>query len=98
MRSPPPAPRPRATTPPGDDRWDRLAWCESRGNWAANTGNGYHGGLQFLLSTWLSWGGDQFAYYPHDATREQQIIVAERLYAARGWAPWPGCTRSFGWR
>lgn len=93
----PTRPRP-APIGPGEDRWDRLAWCESRGNWQANTGNGYYGGLQFLHLTWLGWGGDEFAYYPHEASREQQIIVAERLFAKRGWAPWPGCTRSFGWR
>ena len=83
---------------PTVDNWERLAWCESRGNWSMNTGNGYYGGLQFTHQTWLGYHGDEFAYYPHEATKEQQIIVAERLHAKRGWQPWPGCTRSFGWR
>jgi len=70
--------------------WDRIAKCESGGNWSINTGNGYYGGLQFNLGTWRSAGGTQFASSPNKATREQQITVANRLYASRGLQPW-GC-------
>lgn len=80
---------------PGDSVWDRLAQCESGGNWSINTGNGYYGGLQFNLATWQSNGGSG---YPHQNTREQQIAVAERLQAARGFAPWPACSKKLGLR
>jgi resuscitation-promoting factor RpfB len=71
--------------------WDALAQCEAGGNWAINTGNGYYGGLQFNQGTWLSNGGGQYAQFPHQATREQQIAIASRLYEARGARPWPHC-------
>jgi hypothetical protein len=96
------APAPAAPTPQrvvtydGDSVWDDLARCESGGNWAINTGNGYYGGLQFSLGTWESYGGTEFAAYPHEATREEQIIVAERLRAARGYSPWPACSAELG--
>lgn len=93
--TPPPPPR-RVVTYDGDTVWDRLAQCEASGNWAANTGNGYYGGLQFDLSTWQGYGGTEFAAYPHEATREEQIIVAERLRAARGYQPWPACRVKLG--
>lgn len=70
--------------------WDRIAKCESGGNWSINTGNGYYGGLQFNLGTWRSVGGTDFAAYPHQASRAEQITVANRLYAQRGLQPW-GC-------
>ncbi|GAB2969808.1 transglycosylase family protein [Nocardioides montaniterrae] len=70
--------------------WDRIAACESGGNWHINTGNGYYGGLQFDIGTWLSNGGGQFAPRADLASREQQITVANRVYAARGLSPW-GC-------
>jgi hypothetical protein len=76
--------------------WDALAQCESSGNWAINTGNGYYGGLQFSLGTWNGYGGAEFAEYPHQATREEQIVVAERLRAARGYQPWPACRAKLG--
>jgi hypothetical protein len=79
-----------------DATWDLLAMCESSGNWAANTGNGYYGGLQFSVATWQGYGGDEFAAYPHQATREQQIAIAERLYARRGFQPWPACRAELG--
>lgn len=83
-------------------KWDRLAQCESGGNWATNTGNGFGGGLQFAhgsrWSTWRAFGGEEFAPHPWEATREQQIEIAERVLASSGWAAWPGCTRMFGWR
>ncbi|MFV0428237.1 MAG: transglycosylase family protein [Arachnia sp.] len=68
--------------------WTRIAQCESTNNWSINTGNGYYGGLQFNLQTWLSVGGDDFAYYPHQASRAEQITVANRLYEIRGTQPW----------
>ena len=70
--------------------WDRIAQCESGGNWAINTGNGYYGGLQFNSSTWLSNGGGKYAPRADLASRLQQIAVANVLYAARGLQPW-GC-------
>ena len=87
---------------PGDgSRWDQLAMCETGGNWATNTGNGYGGGLQFAhsatWSTWISYGGDAYAPNPWDASREQQIDIAERVLASAGWRAWPGCARKFGW-
>ncbi|SDO38456.1 Uncharacterized conserved protein YabE, contains G5 and tandem DUF348 domains [Klenkia soli] len=71
--------------------WDALAQCEAGGNWAINTGNGYYGGLQYNISTWNAYGGAEFASRPDLATREQQIAVGERTYAARGASPWPSC-------
>jgi resuscitation-promoting factor RpfB len=70
--------------------WDRIAQCESGGNWHINTGNGYYGGLQFAQSTWLANGGADFAARADLVSREQQITVANRLYAKSGLAPW-GC-------
>ncbi|SCX38649.1 Uncharacterized conserved protein YabE, contains G5 and tandem DUF348 domains [Klenkia marina] len=71
--------------------WDALAQCEAGGNWSINTGNGYYGGLQYNISTWNAYGGQEFASRPDLATREQQIAVGERTYAARGASPWPSC-------
>nr|WP_033288357.1 resuscitation-promoting factor [Amycolatopsis jejuensis] len=72
--------------------WDRIAQCEAGGNWSINTGNGYYGGLQFNKSTWDAYGGDQYAAYPHQASREQQIAVAEKVRDARGgYGAWPVC-------
>lgn len=87
---------------PGDgSRWDQLAMCESGGNWATNTGNGFGGGLQFMhqssYSTWLSFGGGEFAPHPWEASREQQIEIAEKVLDSSGWRAWPGCSRRFGW-
>lgn len=70
--------------------WDRVAKCESGGNWHINTGNGYYGGLQFSYSTWLGAGGGEFAQRADLASREQQITVANRLYATSGLSQW-GC-------
>jgi hypothetical protein len=94
--APPPAAPRRVVTYDGDTVWDRLAQCEASGNWAANTGNGYYGGLQFSYATWHGYDGGEFAEYPHEATREEQIIVAERLRAARGYQPWPACRAKLG--
>lgn len=75
--------------------WDRLADCESGGNWQANTGNGYFGGLQFTLSSWRWVGGTG---YPHHASRGEQIRRAERLLERQGWSAWPSCSRKVGLR
>lgn len=76
--------------------WDRLAECESGGNWSINTGNGFYGGLQFMKATWDSMGGQQYAEYPHQATREQQIAVATELQQQAGWGQWPACSARLG--
>jgi hypothetical protein len=76
--------------------WDRLAQCESGGNWSINTGNGYYGGLQFSAGTWRAYGGTQYAPLAHRASREQQIATAERTLAAQGWGAWPACSRKLG--
>ena len=70
--------------------WDSIAECESGGNWSINTGNGYYGGLQFLTSTWLAYGGDDFASRADLASRAEQITVANRVYADNGTSQW-GC-------
>ncbi|GAB3600525.1 resuscitation-promoting factor protein RpfA [Angustibacter peucedani] len=76
--------------------WDRLAQCESGGNWSINTGNGYYGGLQFSPSTWRAFGGGQYASSAHRATRSEQIRVAEKVLDAQGWGAWPACSRKLG--
>jgi hypothetical protein len=86
---PPPAPR----SEPSDANFDRLARCESGGRWNLDTGNGYYGGLQFGPITWANFGGQQYASNAHLASRAQQIAVARRVQAARGWRPWPTCSR-----
>jgi resuscitation-promoting factor RpfB len=82
-----------SSTTPSDSVWDRLAECESGGNWSINTGNGYYGGLQFSLSTWRAYGGTGM---PHEASREEQIAVAKRVQASQGWGAWPACTAKLG--
>ncbi|EGD54234.1 transglycosylase family protein [Gordonia neofelifaecis] len=74
-----------------DSEWDQVAQCESGGNWAINTGNGYQGGLQFSPSTWAAHGGTQYAPSADQATREQQIAVGERVLATQGKGAWPTC-------
>lgn len=76
--------------------WDRLAGCESGGNWHINTGNGYYGGLQFSAGTWTNNGGGKFAPRADLATREQQIAIAERVLHGQGWGAWPACSQSLG--
>ncbi|NLC98918.1 MAG: DUF348 domain-containing protein [Actinomycetales bacterium] len=80
---------------PDDSVWDRLAKCESGGNWATNTGNGYYGGVQFSASTWRSVGGSGL---PHQHSREEQIKRGKILQARAGWGQWPSCTRKLGLR
>lgn len=84
--------------------WDRLSACEANDNpakgptgWASNTGNGYFGGLQMDMTFWRSYGGPSFAARPDLASREQQIVVAERARdSGRGYHPWPTCARRLG--
>ncbi len=73
--------------------WDRIAECESGGNWSINTGNGYYGGLQFATSSWLANGGDDFASRADLASRAEQITIANRYYAKAGLGPW-GCAHA----
>jgi nucleoid-associated protein YgaU len=75
------------------ETWDAIAQCESSGNWHINTGNGYYGGLQFLPSTWEAFGGSGSAA---DASKAQQIAVAERVLASQGWGAWPACSAKLG--
>jgi hypothetical protein len=92
-----PRPRPTTRTVSAGSVWDRLAQCESGGNWSLNVG-AFDGGLQFAPSTWTAMGGDEFAQYAWQATRAEQIVVAERTLAAAGWGAWPGCARKLGLR
>ncbi|MDK4275534.1 transglycosylase family protein [Corynebacterium accolens] len=78
--------------------WDAIAQCESNGNWSINTGNGFSGGLQFAPSTWAGLGGTEYAPEAWQATREQQIAVAQKVQAAQGWGAWPACTAKLGLR
>jgi LysM repeat protein len=73
--------------------WDGVARCESSGNWAINTGNGYYGGLQFSYSTWLAYGGGAYARRADLATKAQQIVIAERTLRGQGIGAWPVCGR-----
>lgn len=96
--APAPAPTTASTAnyaPSDGSVWDRLAACEAGGNWAANTGNGYYGGLQFTLGTWRSLGGSGL---PSQASREEQISRAQALQARSGWGQWPACTAKLGLR
>ncbi|MFG2574395.1 transglycosylase family protein [Streptomyces sp. NPDC048481] len=71
--------------------WDTVAQCESGGNWSINTGNGYYGGLQFSASTWAAYGGTQYAAQANQASKSQQISVAEKVLASQGKGAWPVC-------
>jgi hypothetical protein len=79
-----------------DAQWDRIAQCESGGNWHINTGNGYYGGLQFAASTWTSFDGHHYATRADLASREEQIDVANHVLAAEGWNAWPVCSQYAG--
>jgi hypothetical protein len=105
--APPPPPEPPAPAvqpvasgngyndPNNPAAWDRLAQCESGGNWAANTGNGYYGGIQFSLGSWQAVGGTG---RPDQASRETQIAMGQRLWNQGGWSHWPGCSSALGYR
>ncbi len=90
--------KPGTEVPPVRDGaiWDALAKCESGGNWAINTGNGYFGGVQFDQNTWARQGGLKYAPRPDLATRNEQIAIAEKTRARQGWGAWPTCTSRLG--
>jgi len=85
-----------APPPASDATWDRLADCESGGDWHADTGNGYFGGLQIWPPTWYEAGGLRYAERPDRATRRQQITVAEEIRRQQGWEAWAYCARRTG--
>lgn len=76
--------------------WDRIARCESGGNWQINTGNGYYGGLQFSAGTWRAYGGTAYAPTADQASKAQQIAVAAKVQRAQGWGAWPSCSARAG--
>ncbi|MEV7211645.1 transglycosylase family protein [Kitasatospora cineracea] len=76
--------------------WDKVAQCESTGNWSINTGNGFYGGLQFTSSTWAAFGGTAYAPQADQATKAQQIAVAEKVLASQGPGAWPVCSVQAG--
>lgn len=81
--------------------WQALRRCEApawAGGWGAHTGNGYWGGLQFKLGTWLAYRPRAYPYWPHRATPAQQVAVGRRVLAAQGWGAWPKCSRVIGAR
>jgi hypothetical protein len=78
--------------------WERVAQCESGGNWHADTGNGYYGGLQFADDTWDSFGGERFAHKASRASKREQIHIAEKVLHAQGWDAWPACSSKLGLR
>jgi hypothetical protein len=82
----------------GQALWDALSRCEAGGDWTADAGNGYAGGLQFAPSTWHGFGGGSYAGSAAAASREEQITVAEIVLAAQGWNAWPACSRLLGLR
>ena len=81
-----------------ESTWDKLAQCESSGDWNINTGNGHYGGVQFTQSTWQEYGGLEYASRADLATREEQIAIAERVLAGQGWGAWPTCSARIGAR
>jgi resuscitation-promoting factor RpfA len=83
---------PASAAAPND--WDAVAQCESSGNWAINTGNGYYGGLQFSAGTWAAYGGTEYAPRADLATKAQQIAVAERTLDGQGPGAWPSCGKA----
>ena len=92
--------KPGTEVPPVTDgaQWDALARCESTGNWAINTGNGFYGGVQFDQNTWERQGGLRYAPRADLATREEQIAIAEVTRARQGWGAWPTCSGRTGAR
>jgi hypothetical protein len=80
-----------APAPSGGVNWSAIAACESGGNWGADTGNGFYGGLQFTEGTWLANGGGQYAPSANLATPAEQIAVAQRVLASQGIGAWPVC-------
>lgn len=101
-QTPAPAPTPQlsyaepATPAASGSVWDQIAACESGGNWAINTGNGFYGGLQFTSGTWLGYGGGAYAPRADLASRDAQIAVAKKVQASQGWGAWPVCSLKAG--
>jgi hypothetical protein len=93
----PPAPAPPVVSA-RSGVWQRLAGCESSGNWQSSSNPIYKGGLQFDAATWARYGGLAFAWRADFATPAQQITVAERTLAVQGWAAWPRCSQMLGYR
>ena len=87
---------PSASAAPAGGVWDRVAACESGGNWSIATGNGYYGGLQFSASSWRAAGGTRYASMPHRATKAQQIAAGQQLLRMQGPGAWPVCSRKAG--
>lgn len=85
-----------ARHPTPDLVWDRIAECESGGDWHANTGNGYYGGLQIWPPTWQDAGGLRYSDRPDRASRAQQVAVGEEILRRQGWQAWDGCARQLG--
>ncbi len=79
-----------------DSVWDRVAACESGGDWSINTGNGYYGGLQFSASTWSGFGGGAYASTANLASKSQQITIAQRVLDGQGPGAWPSCSIEAG--
>lgn len=91
--------RPAVVVDPSDPGvWDTLAQCETGGNWATDSVPGFAGGLGFANGTWASNGGTDYADSAADATREQQIEIAQRVLEGSGWGAWPGCSSLLGLR
>ena len=97
-------PAPNADEPPPSEEiyqfatvWDRLAQCESSGDWHIR-GRRYSGGLQMDAVFWRRYGGPAYAPSPDQASRAQQIAIAERGLAVQGWGAWPYCSRHLGLR
>lgn len=78
------------------NNWDKVAQCESGGNWNTKTGNGFSGGLQFTQQTWAGHGGTQYAPSADQASKDQQIQVAEKVLASQGKGAWPNCGTGLG--
>ncbi len=87
------APATAAPSRAADVNWDAIAHCESGGDWDINTGNGYYGGLQFSRGTWRAYGGSRYASTADQASREEQIQIAERVRDGQGLGAWPTCGR-----
>jgi hypothetical protein len=87
---------PTAANAATDAQWDRVAQCESGGNWHTNTGNGYYGGLQFSARTWASFDTKHYASRADLANRQEQIDVANHVLAREGWDAWPVCSQYAG--
>jgi len=83
---------------PGSSIWDTLAQCEANGDWGADNGDGFYGGLQFTPEAWNDFGGRAYAPSADHASREEQIAVAKRILATQGWVAWPVCSQKLGLR